>query len=812
MLKLVNIKKDYITQNLKTEALKGINIEFRKSEFVSILGPSGCGKTTLLNIIGGLDQYTSGNLIINNQETKEYQDRDWDDYRNHRIGFVFQSYNLIPHQTVLSNVELALTLSGVSKEERRKRAKEALKKVGLENQINKKPNQLSGGQMQRVAIARALVNDPEIILADEPTGALDTETSIQVMELLKEISNNKLIIMVTHNPELANNYATRIVKLLDGNIIDDSNPYKSDEVVIKKDENMKKSTKKNKKAHMSFFTALSLSLNNLFTKKGRTILTAFAGSIGIIGIALILSISSGFQKYIDQIQADTLSAYPLQITSQTANYDSILNQMQNQVNKEKYPTEQVITSQDMLIKMLETMTSNSYKNDLKEFKKYITDNKDKFDKYTNAISYGYDVTLNIYSYDNKNNVQQLNPYTLPDDLKTYLSPIENMMQNLVIWQEMFDNKDLLNQQYDLIDGSWPNNYNELVLVVDEYNQIFDYQLLALGLKDTDELRSLLNPTIEVEKKSSFSFSDIKNKTYKLNVTTDFYEKIDNKYVKISDQNSINEIVNNGLDLKISGIIRPKEGVSSTSITGAIGYSSELTKYVIDKINDSDIVKEQINNPNINIFTNEEFKNTESYEQNLALLQVCDYLDPSSINFYPIGFNEKDELVNLINEYNSTVDDSKKIKYTDYLGVMMSSISTIINAISYVLMAFVSVSLIVSSIMIGIITYISVLERTKEIGILRSIGASKHDVSNVFNAETLIIGFTSGMLGIIVTLLCIIPINILLKSLTNIGNLAYLPVGGAIILVVISMLLTVISGLFPAKYASKKDPVVALRSE
>ena len=853
MLRLENIRKEYLTGDSKVEALKGVSLQFRKSEFVSILGQSGCGKTTLLNIIGGLDRYTSGDLVINGKSTKEFKDRDWDAYRNHSVGFVFQNYNLIPHQTVLANVELALTLSGVSKKERKSRAIKALEDVGLKEHIYKKPNQLSGGQMQRVAIARALVNDPEIILADEPTGALDTHTSVQVMEILKKISKDKLIIMVTHNPDLAEKYSSRIIKILDGKITDDSNPYSKEEE--KKED---RTVRQDKKVSMSFFTALSLSLNNLMTKKGRTILTAFAGSIGIIGIALILSLSSGMQTYINRVEEDTLSSYPITVQEETIDMSSMMTTMIGEGEETQHEEEKIYSS-NVVNNMLNTISTKIENNNLEEFKKYLDDENSEIRKYTNAIQDSYDLSLNIYNTNDKDEVVKVNPSQILNILG--MDGMEDMMlAETDVWQELLDNDELLKSQYDVLSGKWPEKYNEVVLIVDENNEISDYTLYALGIFDQNELKEKYEKIedgeeIENEKESSYTYEELLNTKFKILLNTDYYQKDGDIWLdKSEDEEYIKEKLEDATEIKVVGIIRPSEGSVATAMSGAVGYTKELKEYVINKVNSAKIVEEQKENKDINVFTGIEFpENTDesfdftsltdeqrmymaslseeelaelmtqytenasaTYEGNLEKMGSVDLNNPSSINIYPKDFEAKDQIATAIENYNQKQRDDDKeenvITYTDLVGTMMSSVSTIIDAISYVLIAFVAISLIVSSIMIGIITYISVLERTKEIGILRSIGASKKDISRVFNAETFIVGLGAGILGIAITLLLNIPINIIIKSVTDIGGLASLPAAGGIILVVISMLLTVIAGLIPSKMASKKDPVEALRTE
>ena len=895
MLELNDIKKDYVSGSTTVSALKGINLRFRDCEFVSILGQSGCGKTTMLNIIGGLDKYTSGDLKINGVSTKNYKDRDWDFYRNNSIGFVFQSYNLIPHQTVLSNVELALTLSGVSKAERKKRAIEALEKVGLGEQIHKKPNQMSGGQMQRVAIARALVNNPDILLADEPTGALDTETSIQIMELLKEISKDRLIIMVTHNPELAKDYSTRIVRLLDGVITDDSDPYSLEDmeadIRAKEAAKVKTSEKKTKKSgnkqktSMSFFTALSLSFNNLMTKKTRTILTAFAGSIGIIGIAMILSISNGIQLYIDRVQRDTLSSYPITLQAEAIDISSMVSSMTGNSDSEEHEDKSKIYSNDIMGDMINTMVKEVKSNNLSEFKKYIENGSSDIKSYVSDIQYSYDVPLNIYMKDTSNGVEQLNPGTMFDSIygegaTSASSSMSSgmgmgMFSNSSVWNQLLGNQQVLDEQYDVLAGHWPENFNEVVLVADKNNEVDDYTLYSLGLKDPEEVRTLfkkmmVGESYETKKDISYTFDEILDTEFKLVMPTDMYKYNDvtgtwDDYSK--DDKYMTNVVNNGTDIKVCGIIRPNDDAVSTSLSSGIGYTAKLTEYIIEEVKNSEIAKAQLADTSVDVFTGVPFdndRNTEitmddvnaymatlspeesaqmqamtsgmsddqilqlfsaslkarttdaTLDSNKSKLGITDLDTPSQIDIYATDFDSKEKVQNIIKDYNKLQQDDGKeenvINYTDYVGIMMSSVSTIINAISYVLIAFVAISLIVSSIMIGIITYISVLERTKEIGVLRSIGHSKKDVSRIFNAETLIEGFVSGALGIVVTLLLCIPANALIKHLTDISNVAQLPVAGGVILIIISMFLTFIAGLIPAKLAAKKDPVVALRSE
>ena len=888
MLQLKDIVKEYPTGETKVKALKGISVAFRKNEFVSVLGPSGCGKTTLLNLIGGLDQYTTGDLIIRGRSTRHYKDRDWDTYRNNSVGFVFQSYNLIPHQSVLANVELALTLSGVSREERRRRAMDVLRRVGLEDQMHKKPNQMSGGQMQRVAIARALVNNPDILLADEPTGALDSATSVQVMEILKEVAKDRLVIMVTHNPELAEKYSTRIVRLKDGQIVDDTDPFPLEEEE-KEDRGEKEeapSRRKHRRGSMSPVTALSLSLNNLMTKKGRTFLTAFAGSIGIIGIALILSISNGVQQYIDKVEKDTLSSYPVSIQERSVDTSSLLTSlMETQTSETDHDLDKVYSS-DVLGDMFNMMNADAKINNLKGFKEFLEGN-DEIDEYASDIQYGYDLDLQVFASDTSDGVIQVNPSTVLDKMGMgSMAGMSDMMASSMgatsgsrvnVFEELMDSQALRDTQYDLIAGKWPESANETVLIVDENNEVSDYTLYALGLKDQDELEGIfekIEDGQELEQtQESYSYDDILNLTFRLVLNTDLYEKGDDGWWHsvLDDEQALKEKVDAGMELQVVGIIRVDPEQSNGTETGGIGYTQALTRQVIESINQSDIVKEQKENPDIDVFTGLPFDGTEeakarkaeqeneaptydlsslpaeqqaylstlspeelaavmeqygikpqeqesvisssTYEKNLELLGVCDLESPSSIQIFPKDFEAKESICDLITQYNETKENEEdKIEYTDYIGLMMSSVTTIVNMITYVLIAFVAISLIVSSIMIGIITYISVLERTKEIGILRSIGASKKDISRVFNAETIIEGFVAGVLGIGITLLLCIPVNMVVESLAGVSGIASLPWLGAVILVAISMALTVIAGLIPSKMAAKKDPVVALRTE
>lgn len=934
MLSLKNIVKNYTSGNETVQALKGIDVEFRESEFVSVLGPSGCGKTTLLNIIGGLDRYTEGDLIINGKSTKEFKDSDWDTYRNHSIGFVFQSYNLIPHQTVLSNVELALTLSGVSKSERRKRAIDVLEKVGLSDQLNKKPNQMSGGQMQRVAIARALINDPDILLADEPTGALDSATSVQIMEILKEISKDKLIIMVTHNPELAEKYSSRIIKLLDGKITDDSDPYTANVVEpIRNEEKARAEKKKGDKTSMSFLTALSLSKNNLLTKKARTILTSFAGSIGIIGIALILSLSNGVQTYINAVQEDTLSTYPLTINETTTDLQSMVEAMMENVQPDENRPNDRIYSRNTAGLMINALTSGSSRNNLTEFKTYLEENSGELEQYTSDIKYSYSTQMNIYRETDDDEIIQVNPSQVYEalgmgsqvsDMQSSsvgsMSPVMSTTSNM--WSEMIDNEEILDAQYDVIAGRMPESYDEIVVVVNEYNELDDFDLYSLGLKDVNELSEMMSAMQNMETVdetvTEYSYEEILNLRYRLILNTDYYQQDGSRWVDMSDDEEyMKSVIENGIELKVVGILRPNEDASAQSISGVVGYRSDLMTTLIERINDSKIVQQQLSNPETDVFTGLPFEEAEeeavsrdellaairyedmsdeekaqvdmlsdeqlaemvaqtetaasegemsreemlavigyddmpdeekaqidtltdeqltamaemmlqqqsealpqapetTYEENLSILGMADLDTPSSINIYPKDFASKENIENIISEYNEQAEadghEENIIQYTDMVGLIMSSVTSIIDAISYVLIGFVAISLVVSSIMIGIITYISVLERTKEIGILRSIGASKRDISRVFNAETIIVGFTAGVIGIGLSYLLTIPINMVISHLTSAPVRASIPIVAAVILVVISMLLTFIAGLIPSRIAAKKDPVVALRTE
>lgn len=925
MLQIQKISKKYITGDLVQTALNEVSLNLRDSEFVAILGPSGSGKTTLLNIIGGLDRYDSGDLIINGISTKKYKDRDWDSYRNHTIGFVFQSYNLIPHQTVLSNVELALTISGISKAERKKRAIEALEKVGLGKQLHKKPNQMSGGQMQRVAIARALVNDPEILLADEPTGALDSETSIQVMDLLKEVAKDRLVVMVTHNPELAEEYANRIVKVKDGHIISDSNPYEIDikNMATPKHENMGK-------ASMSLLTALSLSFNNLKTKKGRTLLTAFAGSIGIIGIALILSLSNGVNTYIDNIQKDTMTSYPISIEAETIDISSIMSSGGPTPGKPSDVNHDLnaIYSNGSGIEMASTMTSSFTENNLTEFKKYLDNPDSEINQYVgeNGIIYSYDTKFGVYTKDSEGTFVNTDGSTLTDKNSSSItmtgisamssmpiSKISGFSSSSNNFKELLPGKDgasvsdAIKDSYDLLYGDWPTAYDEVILTLDQNNEISATTLYQLGILPSAEYKELMTKIENGEeiklKSKSWKYEDICNQEFYMIPDCDTYISNGNgTFTSIKDNvNEMEKLLDNAIKLKITGVVRPKEDAKNASITSAIGYTKALTDYIIEYTDNSEVVKAQKESSTINVLNGMEFSpssddekiadakkyleelgvsdkanlfktmmysmqstsnvedegistsmqagtpdistmseeqlaamldeylkspdddtllkiydayiSTGSYDDNMTTFGVVSLDAPSSISIYTDSFENKEAISDCIEDYNSTANEEDQISYTDYIGILLSSITTIIDVISYVLIAFVAVSLIVSSIMIGIITFISVMERTKEIGILRAIGASKHNISQVFNAETFIIGLCSGLLGVGISALLLIPINSIIHSVLNLDTInASLPLSSAIGLIILSMILTIIGGFVPAKKAAKKDPVTALRTE
>lgn len=841
MLQLQRISKVYHTANQEFHALKDISIRFRENEFVSILGQSGSGKTTLLNIIGGLDQYTSGDLLIQGKSTKQFKDRDWDSYRNHTIGFVFQSYNLIGHQTALSNVEIAMTLSGVSKAERKKRAIEALERVGLKDHLYKKPNQMSGGQMQRIAIARALVNNPKVVLADEPTGALDSETSVQIMELLKDIAKERLVIMVTHNPDLAQTYSTRIVQVLDGNILSDSNPYEPTQ-------ESKQGDIQFTKTKMSFMTALALSFNNLLTKKGRTFLTAFAGSIGIIGIALILALSNGVSDYVKKVQEDTLVSLPLTISEQN---QSNLMATSPDLSEKPYRDKNELGVNTLLTNLLKKQIG---KNDLASFKTYLDKHASEVAQLTKDIRYQYNLQPYIYASDTSNGPKSILPSNLADEVDTANQTIKGYLQNIDYWSQLSSDEEMLNAQYDVLEGRLPKDKSEIVLIVDEDNQISDLLLYSLRIKDPSELNDAKK--LDELKSQTYQYSDFIGKTFKAVVNTNRFVKENNQWMnKIDDEAYMKTQIENGLELKIVGVLRQKEGTSSgvNSPSGGVAYTSALIDYTSEQIQNSDIVKEQEANPTINVFTGKEFakdpkpfnsadlteeekiklvkltpeqqaqyiqqyneNSAATYEENLAKLGVIDKSKPAAIEFYTSSFQQKQELKDFINAYNTAKkdagEDDKVLAYSDDIQTIMSSITTMVGVITTVLVGFVAISLIVSSIMIAIITYISVLERTKEIGILRAMGASKKDIRRIFTAETAIEGFISGVLGIGITLLATLPINAVVAKMTNVENVAQLPWEAALILIGISIVLTMLAGLIPSRIAAKKDPVESLRSE
>ena len=841
MLQLQHISKVYHTGNQEFHALKDISIRFRENEFVSILGQSGSGKTTLLNIIGGLDQYTSGDLLIQGKSTKQFKDRDWDSYRNHTIGFVFQSYNLIGHQTALSNVEMAMTLSGVSKAERKKRAIEALERVGLKDHLNKKPNQMSGGQMQRIAIARALVNDPKVVLADEPTGALDSETSLQIMELLKDIAKERLVIMVTHNPELAKEYSTRIVQVLDGSILSDSNPYDP----TNED---KPSDVQFKKTKMSFMTALALSFNNLLTKKGRTFLTAFAGSIGIIGIALILALSNGVSNYINKIQEDTLVSLPLTINEHNqSNILASTTDLDEKNNKENNN----LGVNTVLTKLVKTQIG---KNDIASFKTYLEEHASEVQALTKDIRYRYNLQPYIYASDTTNGPKSILPSNLADEVDTKNPTVKGFLQNVDYWSELSNDKAMLEAQYDVLEGRLPKDKSEIVLIVDEDNQISDLLLYSLRIKDPSELNDAKK--LDELKSQTYQYSDFIGKTFKAVVNTNRFVKENNYWInKLEDAAYMKEQIDNGLELRIVGVLRQKEGTSSgfSSGSGGLAYTSDLIDYTSEQIQNSAIVKEQRANPNINVFTGKEFakdpkpfnsndlteeekiqlikmtpeqqsqyiqqyndNSSGTYDGNLEKMGVIDKSKPASVELYTSSFKQKQELKEFINKYNTAKKDageeSKVLTYSDDMQTVMSTVTTVVGVVTTVLVGFVAISLIVSSIMIAIITYISVLERTKEIGILRAMGASKKDIRRIFTAETAIEGFISGVLGIGITVLAIFPINAIVGKMAKVENVAQLPLSAALILIGISIVLTMLAGLIPSRIAAKKDPVESLRSE
>ena len=841
MLQLQHISKVYHTGNQEFHALKDISIRFRESEFVSILGQSGSGKTTLLNIIGGLDQYTSGDLLIQGKSTKQFKDRDWDSYRNHTIGFIFQSYNLIGHQTALSNVEIAMTLSGVSKAERKKRAIEVLERVGLKDHLYKKPSQMSGGQMQRIAIARALVNDPKVVLADEPTGALDSETSVQIMDLLKDIAKERLVIMVTHNPELAQKYSTRIVQVLDGNILSDSNPCEPTEETKQVDIQFTKTK-------MSFITALVLSFNNLLTKKGRTLLTAFAGSIGIIGIALILALSNGVSDYVKKVQEDTLVSLPLTISEQN---QSNLLATSPDLSEKPYKDNHELGINTVLTNLLKKQIG---KNDLASFKTYLEEHASKVESLTKDIRYRYNLQPFIYASDTSNGPKSILPSTLADEVETANQTMKGYLQNLNYWSELSSDSSMLESKYDVLEGRFPQDKSEIVLIVDENNQISDLLLYSLRIKDPSEL----NDTKKLDELSSqtYQYSDFIGKTFKAVVNTNRFVKENNLWLnKIDNASYMKTQIENGLQLKIVGVLRQKDGTSSgvNTPSGGIAYTSSLIDYTSEYIQNSDIVKEQEANQNLNVFTGKDFakdpkpfssenlteeekiqlakmtpeeqaqyvqqyndNSASTYEENLAKMGVINKSKPAAIELYTSSFQQKQDLKEFINAYNTAKkeagEDDKVLAYSDDIQSIMSSITTLVGVVTTVLVGFVAISLIVSSIMISIITYISVLERTKEIGILRAMGASKKDIRRIFTAETAIEGLISGVLGITITFLATFPINAIVAKMTNVGNVAQLPIEVALILIGISIVLTMLAGLIPSRIAAKKDPVESLRSE
>lgn len=813
MLVLDKISKIYKTQDLKQVALDSVSINFRKSEFVSILGPSGSGKSTLLNIIGGLDHYDTGDLIINNVSTKKYTDKNWDSYRNYKVGFVFQSYNLIAHQSVLQNVEIALTLSGISKKRRIKIAKKVLKEVGLEKHIKKRPSQLSGGQMQRVAIARALVNNPDILLADEPTGALDSVTSKQIMKLLKKVSKDKLVIMVTHNPELAKKYSNRIVKLKDGKIIDDSNSYDG-KVNIKETDNTK-----TKKTSMNLLTALFLSLNNLMTKKGRTFLTAFAGSIGIIGIALILSLSSGVKDYINKTEKKTLSSYPINIEKNSIDMTSMMENNESLKAKKKTCKSGMICTTDDISKSPDLqINAKKNVNNLKKFKKFLDDNGGGIKNFATDIQYSYNLDLQVYSKNKENEFIKVNPNTFTLFSKSSENSATNLFDSsFTAFKELINNDDMIYSNYEILSGKLPSNYNEMVLIVDENRKIPLSVMYSLDIENRKNLTDLVNNVKNGKEVSldsvNYDYNSLINKTYKLILNTDYYKKEKGKWIDKSDNaNYMNDLIENGIDIKIVGILKVNEEASNLD-SGYVGYTHELTEYVIDKIGKTALAKEQLESKNINVLNGTFFDGiSNTYESTCEKLGIINLESPSMISIYPKDFNAKKLVENVIEKYNDSETEENKITYTDMVGVLLSSVTSIVNVVSYILIAFVAVSLVVSSIMIAIITYISVLERTKEIGILRAIGASKKDISRVFKAETIIEGLASGLLGVGIAYILIIPINAIIKNLLSISGLAHLKLSYALILVLISIILTVISGLVPARIASKKDPVESLRNE
>ena len=800
MLELKEIKKSYKIGENRQQVLKGININFRDKDFVSILGASGSGKTTLLNIIGGLDKYDDGDLIIDGVSTKKYSSNEWDSYRNHKIGFIFQNYNLIGHQTILANVELSLTLSGISKKNRKARAIKALEEVGLKDHINKKPNQLSGGQMQRVAIARALVNDPDIILADEPTGALDSNTSIQIMDILKKISKNKLIIMVTHNPELAKQYSTRIIELKDGLILKDSAPYTS--------ENVKASTEKTKKTSMAFSTSLLLSLKNLMNKKGRTFLTAIAGSIGIIGIALIISLSNGVQNYAKSLESSSSEDYPIELGRTATNLFDASNNT-NLDNKAKAEDNHVVAYDDITEKTKSDGLNMIKYNNLQEFKKYL-DSNEEIKNYAKDIEYGYNIDLQVYSNKSYERIESI-------DFSNINSSYSSNNQS--IFMELSGNREVLDKNYELLTGKMPENFDEAILIVGEDGNIPISTLYALDLKNKKELLESIEKIVKGENteinNEQISYDEILSLSYKTILNTDYYKLQNDKLVDLSNNKDyMKGIIDNGIDLKIVGIVKSKD--PSANI-GMVGYTKELTNIVINKINETDIAKKQLENSNIDIFTGKEFDGmTTTFDKNLESLGIVDVENPNTIKIYPKNADSKEKIIEIINKYNDEKKASNRedltILYVDSMKEMISGINSIIKMVTYILVAVVAISLVVSSIMIAIITYISVLERTKEIGILRAIGATKKDIIRVFEAETIIEGLISGLLGIGVTLIINLIINVLVENFAKVSNISNLSLVNIIVLISLSVGLNWIAGLIPSKMASKKDPVEPLRTE
>lgn len=804
MLELKNITKIYKMDTIEQKALDNVSINFRKNEFVSILGQSGSGKSTLLNIIGGLDHYTSGDLIINKVSTKKYKASDWDTYRNHNIGFIFQSYNLIGHQSVLSNVELALTLSGVSKSECKKRAIEALKKVGLEDHINKKPKQLSGGQMQRVAIARALVNNPDIILADEPTGALDSETSVQIMDLLKEVAKEKLVIMVTHNPELAQKYSTRIVNLKDGRIEGDTQPFDGNETEDTETSNKKKSS-------MSLLTALSLSKNNLMTKRGRTLITAIAGSIGIIGIALVLSLSNGVTEYANNMQKESFASQPVSMESTATDESSSTSSLDlEQENKQEHPNT-IVAKDDISSNFMLTAKASTKKNNLQKMKEYIEQHKSEIDNFASDIEYVYNTDIQLYDADKDGNVVKVNPVS--NESVSDAGGLASLFSTNILKNSFIEMKS--ENQYEVVSGSMPKDKYELALVVNEDNELNLSTMYSLDIENQADVTKFMNQAANGEKVKlkniSYDFNKLIGKTYKLINAVDYYQQVGNTWIsKENDNNFIKNLCSKAPELKITGIIKVKD---KNTTSGFLGYTHELIEEYMTKANEAEIVKEQVANKDINVFTGLPFDQVSStYEKNLKLLGAGNLDDPYTINIYPKDANSKAEIKKFIDNYNNQATKEDKITYVDQMEALTQGITQIVNMISMVMIAFVAISLVVSSLMIGIITYISVLERTKEIGILRAIGASKKDVKRVFRAETIIEGFASGILGMGICYLISLGGNAVVSSLAKIDNIMRVSPIHAIILILISVGLTVFAGLGPARMASKKDPVESLKDE